>query len=151
MDTTEAVAAIAAITVGVAAIGAAKLLARCHLRWLEVVEGCHLRLSLVAGEGPSGPLSFFGGCTHVGMVCLMRWTSRTAHILFGLTAFVILILSAPAQAQDVRTTARATGYVRMGTNAQGGTIWGTQTQFESMWQSVDQRPCSEHNPHALYF
>lgn len=76
----------------------------------------------------------------------MRWTSRTAHILFGLTAFVILILSMPAQAQDVRTTARATGYVRMGTNAQGGTIWGTQTQFESMWQSaVDQQARSEHN------
>jgi hypothetical protein len=76
----------------------------------------------------------------------MRWTPRTANIFFGLTAFVILILSMPAQAQDVRTTARSTGYVRMGTNAQGGTIWGTQTQFESMWQSaVDQQARSEHN------
>ncbi|WP_155616847.1 virulence factor TspB C-terminal domain-related protein [Xanthomonas translucens] len=67
----------------------------------------------------------------------MRVLDGTRHSLFRLIVGVALCVFFVGQVYaGAKVTPTSTGYYRMGTNAQGGTVWGTRSEFNAMWESA---------------
>ncbi|TAA37560.1 hypothetical protein EA656_02515 [Pseudoxanthomonas winnipegensis] len=49
---------------------------------------------------------------------------------------LVLLAAAAVAAGKVTVTPTSTGYYRMGTNAAGGTVWGTRSEFVALWEGA---------------
>ncbi len=70
----------------------------------------------------------------------MGWNARAAHLVrrlsVALCAALIVCVVGAVYAAGATVTPRSTGYYRMGTNAVGGTRFGTRTEFAALWENA---------------
>lgn len=55
---------------------------------------------------------------------------------FAVGFALVLVIASAYGAGKGRTVPVDSGYVRMGTNAQGGTVWGNRVQFKQFWENA---------------
>lgn len=70
----------------------------------------------------------------------MGRNARAAHLVRRLSvllcAALIVCVVGAVYAAGATVTPRTTGYVRMGQTANGGTKWGTRTEFAALWENA---------------